>query len=31
VALVEIRAQGDQPARFIEEFASYVAPRLDQL
>jgi F420-dependent oxidoreductase-like protein len=31
VQLVEIRAMNDQPAQFVDEFASYVVPRLAQL
>jgi F420-dependent oxidoreductase-like protein len=31
VKLVEIRALSDDPAHFVEEFASYVAPRLAQI
>ena len=31
VTLIEIRAMSDRPARFIDEFASYVVPRLAQI
>jgi F420-dependent oxidoreductase-like protein len=31
VEVVEIRAMTDQPARFVDEFASYVVPRLAQI